>query len=151
MYLLHGEHDATKENLFDRGDRIYLFFLVILNGYCAEKWISFANSEKGDEYYYDEASLKQVAKRVFQVWRMKKLSTISKGDYGKRGKKYNSLNSVHTLLELDCKGKTIKSLSLVYYDYNGNIIERYDNPDSGRRLTRPASISALLLDTVCSK
>jgi hypothetical protein len=127
------------------------FFLANLNGYGAGKWVSFAKSENGDEYYYDEASLKQVAKKVTQVWKMKRLSTVSKGDYVKRDKKYINLNSVNTLVELDCKKKTIKSLSLVYYDDKGNISEQYDNPDSGRRQARPTSRSELLLNTVCSK
>lgn len=130
---------------------LIFFFLTGLNGYCAEKWVNFAKSENGDEYYYDEASLKQVAKRVFQVWRMKKPSAVSKIDYAKRDKKYNNLDSVNTLVELDCKKKTIKSLSMVYYDDKRNILGSYDDQNSGRRLTRPASISALLLDTVCSK
>ena len=127
------------------------FFLTMPDAYGSGKWVSVATSENGDEYFYDETSLKQVAKKVTQVWRMKKLSSLSKGDYVKRDKRFISLNSVNTLVELDCRKKSIRSLSLIYYDDKGNILERYDNPDSGRRLARPASRSALLLDTVCSK
>ena len=127
------------------------FLLANLNGYSKEKWVSYAKSENGDEYYYDESSLKQVAKKVTQVWRMKKLSSSSKGDYVKRNKKYSSLDSVNTLVELDCRKKTIKLLSLVYYDDKGNTLESYDDPDSGRRLARPASRTALLLNSVCSR
>jgi len=127
------------------------FLLANLNGYSKEKWVSYAKAENGDEYYYDEASLKQVAKKVTQVWRMKRLSSSSKGDYVKRNKKYNSLDSVNSLAELDCRKKTIKLLSLVYYDDKGNILDSYDDQDSGRRLARPASRTALLLNSVCSR
>jgi len=127
------------------------FLLANLNGYGAGKWISFATSENGDEYFYNAASLKQVSKTVAQVWQMKKLSTASKGDYAKRYKNFNNLTSVNTLIELDCKRKTIRSLSAVYYDDKGNTLESYDNPDSGRRLARPASTSDLLRIAVCSK
>ena len=127
------------------------FFLMSTNGYCAEKWVSFAESEKGDEYYYDASSLKEVAKRTIQVWRMKKLSALSKTDYITRGKKYDSLASVNTLVEFDCRKMAIKSLSLVYYDDKGNALESYVNADASRRLVRPLSRSELLLNTVCSR
>ncbi len=128
-----------------------LFFLVTLNVHSTEKWIIFTTSENGDENYYDAASQKQIEKKVIQVWRMKKLSTVSKAEYARMNKKYHNLDHINTLVEMDCKRKTIKPLSKEYYDDKGNILERYDNPDSGRRLTRPVSISDSLLNTICSK
>ncbi len=128
-----------------------LFFLLEVGGYCAEKWISFAKSEKGDEYYYDEGSIKEVAKKVVQVWRKKRLSAVSRADYAKMDRKFNSLDNIKALVELDCKKKTLKTISVEYYDDKGDLLQSFSDPDSGRRVVRPASRSEMLLNTVCSK
>ncbi len=128
-----------------------LLFLSRIGGYCTEKWISFAKSEKGDEYYYDEGSIKAVEKKVVQVWRMKKLSAASRDDYAKIDQKNINVDSVKTLVELDCRKKTLKAISVKYYDSKGELLQSLNDPDSGRRVVRPVSRSEMLLNAVCSK
>jgi hypothetical protein len=100
--------------------------------------------------YYDTQSITRPSKNVIRVW--VRWDYTEKGVMyymGKFGIKYMSLSHSINLPEINCLEKTIRSLSLTYYDNEGEVIYSFSSPSSKWDFILPETIGEILYKEVC--
>jgi tetratricopeptide (TPR) repeat protein len=173
MYISRGAayEKAGKKNLAiadyrkacDMGDKLSCHHLQTLTS----DWVYYGNNAFGDNYY-NKLKIKYYANNLVRVWgkqsysvegRKQHLNTLIKkglpeNDLLKKG--YDRLEYTNTLYEINCKNKTLKLCSLIYYSEGGLVIEQIDYENLlgdlvGHSHISPESAGELLFDKVCSK
>ncbi len=174
MYISRGAayEKAGKKNLAiadyrkacDMGDKLSCHYLQTLTS----DWVHYGNNALGDNYYYNKVKIKYYPTNFVRVWnkqiysvegRKQYLNTLIKkglpeNDLLKKG--YDRLEYTNTLWEINCKNKTLKLCSLIYYSEGGLVIEQFDYESLfgnliGHSHISPESAEDSLFDKVCSK
>ena len=79
--------------------------------------------------YYDAQGITRPSKNIVRVWIRRDFTEKGVLDVvGKIGKKYKNLSYGIGLVEIDCVEKTIRNLSLTYYDNKGKVIYSSSSP-----------------------
>jgi hypothetical protein len=100
--------------------------------------------------YYDIESITHPSKNIVRVWVKWDFSEKGVMYYmGKFGIKYMSLSHSINLPEINCLEKTIRSLSLTYYDNEGEVIYSFSSPSSKWDFIPPETIGEILYKEVC--
>jgi hypothetical protein len=101
--------------------------------------------------YYDAQSIPRPSKNIVRVW--VKWDVTEKGvlDWGKRKndrKKYENLNHMKVLYEIDCVEKKSRRLSGTEYDNKGGMIDSDSSPSKWEFII-PESMTEGLYEEVC--
>ena len=109
---------------------VILIGLAILG--CVEVWgADWKLYDSNENYlgYYDAQDITRPSKNIVRVW--VKWDYTEKGVIewvGKLGKKYENLSHLKNLSEINCVEKTVRILSMIYYDNKGGVIYSSSSP-----------------------
>ena len=130
---------------------ILVFGLIIISigeVYGAD-WKLYGSSEMYLSYY-DAQSITHLSKNVVRVWTRTNLTEKGVLDMVEKfGKKFE--NCEHTIIfyEINCLEKTIRTLSMVFYDNKGGWIGSSSDPSSKWDFIIPESTTEGLYKEVC--
>jgi hypothetical protein len=118
-------------------------------------WI-FIGMDDSDSLYYDKGSLNHLSDGVGQVWIMSKLSEESVTERINERKilnlpikGYDRSSYDLSLVELDCKKRTLKQMITEEYDDKGNKLDEYEGEMNIR--IAPGSRGEIIFEKVCQK
>jgi len=120
-----------------------------------EDWKLLNSNEKASAYY-DAQSITHPSKNISRVW--VRWDWTQKGvinwveEFEKKfnnGKKYKNMSRTKQLWEINCLEKTVRLLSMTYYDNKGGVIDSVNNLLSGWNSNVPGSPVEVLYNAVC--
>jgi len=78
--------------------------------------------------YYDTQSITRPSKNIVRVWSRRDFTEKGVLDMGSLGEEYKHLSQARGLSEIDCVEKTIRYLSITYYDNKEGVIHSFSSP-----------------------
>jgi hypothetical protein len=122
-----------------------------------DKWTSYDISKYGKSYY-DKNDMTYVKPKLIRVWTKIKYSKYYKEQIIQMRKDneesiygWDKLDYGITLEEVDCMNNTIKTMTNIYYNERGEILDKFDTRDPEIVQIPIGSISDSLRRIVCPK
>jgi hypothetical protein len=137
---------------------ILILVLIIsfsFNGFSQDNW-DFINSNNGNIYSGNIKSITKI-KDGYKVWiRLSHsgeealLKERNLQNSASKNKSYNDYLFANQLWYIDCKEKRYKLTSIIFYDSNGNVIDKLDDYSLYDDVV-PGTISESVFDWMCEK
>ena len=116
----------------------------------AADWVYYATgSADGCSFYYDPQSIKRVSEDIVQVWEKKVFTEKdAKKAINELGPEFKELSFDKCLKEFNCNEKKSRTLSVIYYNKDGGVIESVSSASSWDFVVPDSGVEALF-NIVC--
>jgi hypothetical protein len=120
------------------------------------KWVNFASSQSSGTFFYDKTSIQPIANNHVRVWVRFEMDNTneliqSRRKHGLPTAGFEDFSHGLKLWEFDCKRKEVKTITLLWYDSGGKVLESFDNTEIEMRPIVPDTIPEALIAAVCKE